>query len=40
MRILEKIPVPSEIFTEAQMEDFASRIAGEVKGHEVRPDSH
>jgi Protein of unknown function (DUF3037) len=40
MRILEKIPVPSEIFTETQMEDFASRIANEVRGHEAHPDSH
>jgi hypothetical protein len=40
MRILEKIPVPSEIFTETQIEDFASRIADEITGHGAQPDSH
>ena len=36
MRILEKIPVPNEIFTEAQMEEFAARIASEIQSHDAQ----
>jgi hypothetical protein len=34
LRILEEIPVPNRIFTEAQAEEFAALVAEEIREHE------
>ena len=36
MRILEKIPVPNRIFTEMQIEEFATLVAHEIQQQESR----